>query len=148
MADVKAHTDILRTKVRALEEERHTAQAELRARLLKVDKLTNKYDVLMTKFALRDGDGEVHSQAHYIVKAAQEREELYRRGDELAALTAQAEKELRALENTMTALGQSNKDYQKTLQRLDPASSDNQKRIRAEDQLRNATDVLREKVSA
>lgn len=38
---------------------------------------------------------EQHSQAYYVIKAAQEREELQRRGDELDSQIKKAEKEIR-----------------------------------------------------
>ena len=49
------------------------------------------------------GDGE-HTQAYYVIKAAQEREELQRQGDELDQQIQKAEREIRALEKTLQHL--------------------------------------------
>ncbi len=59
---------------------------ELRERATRIDQLKKKYEVLVMTIAPSggdDGDGEQHSQAYYLVKAAQEREELQHQGDEL-----------------------------------------------------------------
>ena len=61
-------------------------QTELRERATRIDQLKKKYEVLVMTIAPSggdDGDGEQHSQAYYLVKAAQEREELQHQGDEL-----------------------------------------------------------------
>lgn len=74
-----------------------------------------KYEALVQKNTASNGEVEnvqEHSQAYYIIKAAQEREELQRKGDELNAKILKSEKELKALENTLQHLaGWNNKYY-------------------------------------
>lgn len=71
---------------KAAEEERHKIAMELSERNNKVKNLKIKYEALVQKNhgSSRDGDTE-HSQAYYVIKAAQEKEELQRKGDELSA---------------------------------------------------------------
>lgn len=54
---------------------------------------------------------EENTQAYYVIKAAQEKEELQREGDELDAKIKKAEKELRALENTLELVNSNNESY-------------------------------------
>ena len=57
---------------------------------------------------------EESSQAYYVIKAAQEKEELQREGDELDAKIKKAEKELRALENTLDVVNSNNETYKQS----------------------------------
>ena len=57
------------------------------------------------------GGAAEHSQAYYVIKAAQDREELQRYGDELDGKIRKCEKELRALANTLDHLKGRNKNY-------------------------------------
>jgi coiled-coil domain-containing protein 39 len=108
--EVDIHKDILRVQLKNAEEERHSASTELRDRTGKVEKLKRRYEILMTQFATEDGD-EDHSQAYYVIKAAQKREELQREGDELDSSIRKAEKEIKALENTLKLMNGRNEQF-------------------------------------
>jgi coiled-coil domain-containing protein 39 len=108
--EIEIHNDMLRVQLKNAEEERHSANAELRDRIGKVEKLRRRYEILMTQFAPEEGEEE-HSQAYYVIKAAQERENLQREGDELDAKIRKAEKEIKALENTLKLMNDRNEDY-------------------------------------
>lgn len=69
--------------------------AELHERISKIDKLRKRYEILSVSMAPPEEDGEEHSQAYYVIKAAQEREELQREGDELDSKIRKAEREIR-----------------------------------------------------
>ena len=67
---------------------------ELHERISKIDKLRKRYEILSVSMAPPD-DGEEHSQAYYVIKAAQDREELQREGDDLDSKIRKAEREIR-----------------------------------------------------
>ena len=99
--------------MKVAEEERHKVAVEYQERLLKCDKLKSKY---ATTVSTGDDD---KSQAFIIIQAAQRREELQRKGDELDVKIRKQEKEIRALEKTMKALGKRNIDYRNSFKLAD-----------------------------
>jgi len=112
--EISVHKDVLKAEHKAAEDERHKIAVELSERLNKVKNLKIKYEALVQK-KQQSSDGlediNDHSQAYYVIKAAQEREELQRKGDELNAKIIQSEKELKALDNTLNHLKERNSNF-------------------------------------
>lgn len=111
--EIGVHKDVLKAEYKAAEEERHKIAVELSERFNKVKNLKIKYEALVQKKQSADGMEDIndHSQAYYVIKAAQEREELQRKGDELNAKIIQSEKELKALDNTLNHLKTRNSNF-------------------------------------
>jgi hypothetical protein len=68
------------TTVRLYREDIHRATLEMKERSLRVGKLQNKFEVLVArvKHDKDSEDGGEHSQAYYVIKAAQQREDMQR----------------------------------------------------------------------
>lgn len=102
---IKAQKELLRADFKMAQEEVHTITMELRDRQMKAATLTKKYDLLSDKMNHEMGEGsERKSPAYYVVLRAQEREELQKEGDQLDVKIQKAEREIRALENTLSKL--------------------------------------------
>jgi hypothetical protein len=104
------------------EEEKHRLTIDLRDRESRLAALKAKYETIIARFRDPDGSGEVRSQAYFVIKAAQKKEELQREGDELDARIKQSEKEIRALVATLDALKAKNTDFRESFRRADVAS--------------------------
>mmetsp|Transcript_5711 Transcript_5711/g.6544 ORF Transcript_5711/g.6544 Transcript_5711/m.6544 type:complete len:927 (+) Transcript_5711:140-2920(+) len=108
--EIEVHREVLQAQLKTLQEDMHRVVLELKERELRMHKLQSKYEVLVGKMQPDEGDEE-RSQAYYVIKAAQEREDLQRQGDQLDAQIRKAEKEVRALEKTLGKLGDKNSMY-------------------------------------
>jgi coiled-coil domain-containing protein 39 len=140
--EIDVHTEVLKAQLRAAEEERHKAAIELAERKQKIYTLKSKYENVVSKVKKEDGEENL-GQAHYMIKAAQEKEELQRRGDELDDKIRRAEKEIRSLENTLGHLVTRNQKYKENFQ---TANQQNQTELEEkqtlEEQSRAANEVL------
>ena len=101
--EIRVHKETLLAEKRAAEEEKHKVLVELSDRKSKVQNLKVKYENLCYKNRSND-DGEERTQAYYVIKAAQEREELQRYGDELDSKIKKAEREIACLSDTLDHL--------------------------------------------
>ncbi|XP_029422058.1 coiled-coil domain-containing protein 39 isoform X3 [Nannospalax galili] len=141
--EIKVHRAMLATQMRHVEQERQNVSAELHERLSKIDKLKNRYEILTV--VMLPPEGEERTQAYYIIKAAQEKEELQREGDSLDAKISKAEKEICALENTLQVLKTCNNNYKQSFKKVTPSSEEYGLKIQLEEQKRAADDKFRYK---
>ncbi|KAJ7376952.1 Coiled-coil domain-containing protein 39, partial [Desmophyllum pertusum] len=126
--EIDIHKDMLKAQIKSSEEERQTV----------------RYEILMISMAPPEGEEE-RSQAYYVIKAAQEKEELQREGDELDAKIRKAEKEIRALENTLRLMNGRNETYRKSFNKVDEMSEEFDEKQRMEDQMRAVMDKYKYK---
>ena len=141
--EIKVHKETLLAEKRATEEEKHKVLVELSDRKCKVQNLKVKFENLCYKNRSND-DGEERTQAYYVIKAAQEREELQRYGDELDSKIKKAEREIACLADTLDHLKGRNTRFRDSY--LTSGNSNEAEMKNAiEDQCRAATEQLSKK---
>ena len=110
--EVEVHRGVLLAEFKAAEQEKHKIAVELSNIKSIVSNNKIKYESLVQKKVGSNGVNIYeHSQAYYMIKAGQEKEELQRREDELKAQIGKAMSELNALINTRNHLINQNANY-------------------------------------
>jgi chromosome segregation ATPase len=142
--EVGQHKAMLRAQCKALEAERQATSSEVHERISKIDKLRKRYEIITVAMMPPEGEEE-HSQAYYVIKAAQEREELQRKGDDYDSKIRKAEKEIRAMENTIQVMNGKNERFRQSLKRADASSEEAGKVETLEGQWRAALNKQRHK---
>ena len=140
--EISVHRDVQRAALKAAGEERHRVAMEAKSRQTKVKTLRNKYESLVAAARPSDGGGEERSQAYFIIQAAQKREELQREGDELDGKIRRAEREMKALENTLKHLTDRNTRFRLSFHKADPNSAEAKECRHLEAQTKVAKDNL------
>merc|ERR1719502_2200447 len=145
--EIEVHQEVLKAQMRCAEEERHKTMIELAERKQKIYNLKMKYETVVNR--VKREEGEEHSQAYYVLKAAQAKEELQRKGDELDEKIRKAEREIRALENTLGHLLTRNKKFKENFQVANTQNqTDLEEKQMLEEQSRAANEVLFKKKRA
>ncbi|XP_069328985.1 coiled-coil domain-containing protein 39 [Eulemur rufifrons] len=142
--EIKVHKTMLTSQIRYVDQERQNISTEFHDRLSKIDKLKNRYEILTVVMLPPEGEEE-KTQAYYVIKAAQEKEELQREGDSLDAKINKAEKEIYALENTLQVLNSCNNNYKQSFKKVTPSSEEYDLKIQLEEQKRTADEKYRYK---
>ncbi|XP_036301347.1 coiled-coil domain-containing protein 39 [Pipistrellus kuhlii] len=142
--EIKVHKTMLASQIRYVDQERQTISADFHERLSKIDKLKNRYEILTVVMLPPEGEEE-RTQAYYVIKAAQEKEELQKEGDTLDAKINKAEKEIYALENTLQVLHSCNNNFKQSFKKLTPSSDEYGLKLQLEEQKRAADEKYRYK---
>ena len=126
--EINVHKDLLIAERKSAEEERHNCAMELTQKLIRAKNLKLKYESLINKTSKNEEGGEEkYSQAYYVIKTAQEKEELQRQGDEMAGKIAKCKKDLSSLKKTLEALQTRNDKLKKALILKQKGDVDNEK---------------------
>ncbi|XP_051779987.1 coiled-coil domain-containing protein 39-like isoform X1 [Erpetoichthys calabaricus] len=132
--DIKVHREMLQNQYRLIDQERQAISMEVNEKLAKIEKLKKRYEVITLAITPPEGEQE-STQAYYIIKAAQEKEELVREGNELDTKIRKAEKEVEALENTLDLLNRHNSTYRKSVNKVTDSGmgEDYEEKLKLED---------------
>mmetsp|Transcript_19163 Transcript_19163/g.51608 ORF Transcript_19163/g.51608 Transcript_19163/m.51608 type:complete len:883 (+) Transcript_19163:180-2828(+) len=145
--EVAVHADVLKAQLKAAEDERHRVAKMLAEREMRIEKLRQKFAIVAGRVLPPDdgsGDsGEQNTQAYYIIRAAQEREELQREGDELDQKIQKTEREIRALEKTLNHLYAKNSAYKQSFSLVDPSTPLYEQKLLLEEQQHAAVSKFR-----
>ncbi|XP_048362804.1 coiled-coil domain-containing protein 39 [Sphaerodactylus townsendi] len=144
MAEIKVHKAMLESQIRIAEQERQTMSTEFHERLSKIDKLKSRYEIITIVMMPPEGE-EDKSQVYYVIKSAQEKEDLQREGDALDAKVQQTEKECAALKNTLHVLNNCNSNYRNSLKKVMETSEEYEEKLQLEKEKRAADEKYRYK---
>lgn len=142
--EINIHKDMLMAQIKYVNAERQEINMEYNERQAKIGKLQNRHEILMMSMAPFEEE-EAKSQAYYVIKAAQEKEELQRIGDELDAKIRKTEKENLALNNTIEVLNTSNERFRTSFNRVSESSEEMSEIEQLEEKLRSVQEEIRHK---
>ena len=141
--EISVHKAVLLAEYKAAEQERHKIAVELAKRQNMVKNNKIKFESLIqSKQGSNGANIHEHSQAYYMIKAGQEKEELQRKEDELNAKILKAESEKTALQQTKAHLMNRNTNYRDYFENRGWTRKDVEQKQHLDDQLKIAGDNL------
>lgn len=114
MIDITCQLDLLNLKKKHLLDEQSQLRADINERQLKIEALRKRYELARELLGKND-DGSIVSVVQLKIATAQEKEMLFEKGGELNEKVVKAEKDIKALENTLILLNYSNEKYKKRM---------------------------------
>ncbi|XP_014795337.1 PREDICTED: coiled-coil domain-containing protein 39 [Calidris pugnax] len=142
--EIQVHKAMLESQLRLVEEERQRLSAEFQDRLNEIENLRCRYEILNIAMMPPEGEEE-KTQAYYIIKAAQEEEELQREGDDLDAEICKAEKETAALENTLCVLNNCNSNYRNSFKEVTETTEEYEEKLKLDEEKKAVDEKYRYK---
>lgn len=114
LVDLKCQLDLLALKRKHLRTERDVLRADISERKCKIDALHARFE-LANDLLGKNEDGTIVSAIQLRIETAQEKELLMDQGSKLNEKVINAEKDIKALENTLILLNISNDQYKRKL---------------------------------
>lgn len=146
-SQVKAHLDILAAEFKNIDESRRKLALEMNERRMQIEKLKNKFDILSQSLAPIEGhEGEPVTQAHYIIKVVQEREELQRKGDLLDQQIRDMERQDESLRKTLDLFKTRNMLHMGTFRKIDDNDENYQKKLALEQKIKDLDSVMSRRI--
>ncbi|CAD7704050.1 unnamed protein product, partial [Ostreobium quekettii] len=139
--EIGVHRDGLLVELKNVRDDVHRVILEQKERFLRAGKLKSKFETLSANKQSMFED-EPRSQAYFLIKAAQEREELQRQGDDLDAKIRKGEKEVQALQQTLEKLLDANNQLGASFRRV-PNEASLKERMDLRERLDRAYDKLK-----
>ncbi|XP_017486700.1 PREDICTED: coiled-coil domain-containing protein 39 [Rhagoletis zephyria] len=114
LVEIKSQIDLLNLKRKHLNDERSTLLADIGERTKHIDVLRARFE-LTSKLMGMNEDGTLVTATQLKVEAAQEKQMLLDEGNNLNAKVIKAEEDIKAMENTLMLLNNSNDSYRSKL---------------------------------
>merc|ERR1719247_3186844 len=130
-----------------MEEQRHEFLTTLNEKKMMVNKLEARLSAVESTMSSSDG-GEQQSQTYFLIKAAQEREQLQRDGDLLDAKLKKTEKEILSLNTLLRTLNVKNQAYKQSFSKADPKGNDQSTKKALETKAKQIDNQLKRKEQA
>lgn len=115
-----------RSRLRAIEDERHHCAVESAQRAVAAEKMKSKYEMIMKAHNGSDSDdgrGST-SQVNHLIEAAQRRADLQREGDKLDAAICKKQQDILSMQKTLANLKKRNVDFRHSFQKVDKESAE------------------------
>jgi chromosome segregation ATPase len=123
---LNAEIESRRSRLRAVEDERHQCAVESGQRAVAAEKMKSKYEMIVkARNGCDHGDERGGtSQVNHLIEAAQRRAELQREGDKLDGAIRKKQQDILSMQKTLAHLKKRNTDFRHSFQKVDKDSDE------------------------